>query len=632
MDPVAQARAVAARLAAAMGSSTPGASESNSSSSVSSSTIPFNMSANPPPADANDPIAKAKAIAARLAANAGLGGPSVLGKRKAEEGEFVWGRGNEDMRKERKKIFLPTNSDVNYIGLLIGPKGSTQKRMEQESGAKLYIRGKGTSKPGDEGEEEDMHVLIIAETPEQLQKAERLVNDLISNPQMAAEVKRQQLRDLASSKSSDNQSASSQNPNTIPLGSQSGGSSDSTNPPPPPSANSYSESFGIPNSFVGLVIGKGGETIRNLQSQTGAVVHVQKESDMPFGSTERIITVTGTVGSVAAAKMSVLHTIETRASGPSASSGSQAHVGIGYHPQHGSSSGSGHQIQTSMIVPDDMVGLIIGRSGATIKGIQGRTGVHIQIPKEADAANPAFRTLQLSASSQVSIDTAQAEIMNVIQNEQANKASGGGDSHSHGLKSGQETGTIPVPNDRVGAIIGKGGVTVKDLQARYAVKIQVPTDPEPGSNPPVRVLSIIGLPHSITAVKQEILTIVSNLQNRFSQAGAIGSGSTGMNPYYGSQAGGQSSLTYASQPYSYPGTSSGYQNISAGYDPYASYQTQQQQPTASTSTADPAADAAAQWTKYFADYYAFYGVYPPEYAQFASGITEPLPPSSEKST
>jgi len=47
-----------------------------------------------------------------------------------------------DSSKIKKKIYLPKNNGVNYIGLLIGPRGLYQKRLEEESGCKILIRGK----------------------------------------------------------------------------------------------------------------------------------------------------------------------------------------------------------------------------------------------------------------------------------------------------------------------------------------------------------------------------------------------------------------------------------------------------------------------------------------------------------
>lgn len=51
-----------------------------------------------------------------------------------------------DDNKIRKKIYIPVNTGVNYIGLLIGPRGLYQKRLEEESGCKILIRGKGSQK------------------------------------------------------------------------------------------------------------------------------------------------------------------------------------------------------------------------------------------------------------------------------------------------------------------------------------------------------------------------------------------------------------------------------------------------------------------------------------------------------
>jgi KH domain len=45
------------------------------------------------------------------------------------------------------------------------------------------------------------------------------------------------------------------------------------------------------------------------------------------------------------------------------------------------------------------VGLVIGKAGATIKGIQARTQANIQVPPQPDADNPAMRTISISASS-----------------------------------------------------------------------------------------------------------------------------------------------------------------------------------------------------------------------------------------
>ena len=95
------------------------------------------------------------------------------------------------------------------VGLLIGPRGNTLKKMESESGAKIAIRGKGSVKEGKgrsdaahaSNQEEDLHCLIMADTEEKVNAAKDLINKIIetaaSIPEGQNELKRKQLRELA---------------------------------------------------------------------------------------------------------------------------------------------------------------------------------------------------------------------------------------------------------------------------------------------------------------------------------------------------------------------------------------------------------------------------------------------------
>jgi splicing factor 1 len=48
------------------------------------------------------------------------------------------------------KVLIPQDShpEINFIGLIIGPRGNTLKSLEKETGAKIIIRGKGSVKEG----------------------------------------------------------------------------------------------------------------------------------------------------------------------------------------------------------------------------------------------------------------------------------------------------------------------------------------------------------------------------------------------------------------------------------------------------------------------------------------------------
>ncbi|CAN6705502.1 unnamed protein product [Malus baccata var. baccata] len=112
--------------------------------------------------------------------------------------------------KLHKKLYIPMKEypGYNFIGLIIGPRGNTQKRMEKETGAKIVIRGKGSVKEGrsqqkrdlkpDPSENEDLHVLVEADTQDALDAAAGMVEKLLQPvDEVLNEHKRQQLRELA---------------------------------------------------------------------------------------------------------------------------------------------------------------------------------------------------------------------------------------------------------------------------------------------------------------------------------------------------------------------------------------------------------------------------------------------------
>jgi hypothetical protein len=112
--------------------------------------------------------------------------------------------------KKMKKIYIPVDEfpDYNFIGLIIGPRGKTQKHMESETNTKISIRGKGSVKDGgkgyrgptqnDKNQEEPLHVVITGEDIINVDRACDMIQDLLKplsdeqNPHKMA-----QLRELA---------------------------------------------------------------------------------------------------------------------------------------------------------------------------------------------------------------------------------------------------------------------------------------------------------------------------------------------------------------------------------------------------------------------------------------------------
>ncbi|KAJ1898202.1 hypothetical protein LPJ66_002899 [Kickxella alabastrina] len=109
-----------------------------------------------------------------------------------------------------EKVFIPVddNPGLNFIGLLIGPRGNTLKKIEGDSGSKISIRGRGSIKEGKRrddanipGADEDLHCHIVADTEEKVQRGVRIVREIIKKacvtPEGHNDLKRNQLRELA---------------------------------------------------------------------------------------------------------------------------------------------------------------------------------------------------------------------------------------------------------------------------------------------------------------------------------------------------------------------------------------------------------------------------------------------------
>lgn len=86
------------------------------------------------------------------------------------------------------KVYIPVKEfpEINFFGLLVGPRGNSLKTMERESGAKISIRGKGSVKEGKgrpggpaDDENDELHCLITADTEEKVQRCVKLINSVI---------------------------------------------------------------------------------------------------------------------------------------------------------------------------------------------------------------------------------------------------------------------------------------------------------------------------------------------------------------------------------------------------------------------------------------------------------------------
>jgi len=329
--------------------------------------------------------------------------------------------------------------------------------MSESTGAKILIRGKKKKKDGSSSntghpdDEDELHVYLEG-SDDAVRKATVEIERLF-NPEYANRIKQQQ------------------------LGSVGNASAGQDSVYGPGSGDAYQIELRVSNNMVGLIIGKGGENIVRIQSQLGVHAQIAKEHEMLPGETLRSIVLKGTPSNVNEAKSRIDEIIAGQIAKNS---------GVSLNREGGREGGNAprdldHAFVVKLPVPNDKVGIIIGRGGMTIKGIQERTRSHVHIPLAPDEDNPQVRTLSVGGDTKEAVDSAQMEIFMCLQ--------------THAQQSAQNSATnalmMLVPDDKVGIIIGKGGATIKDIQNRLRVKVQIPPGPDAGSMPPMRTVRFV---------------------------------------------------------------------------------------------------------------------------------------------
>ena len=136
----------------------------------------------------------------------------------------------------------------------------------------------------------------------------------------------------------------------------------------------------VPDRTVGLIIGRGGETIRDLQERSGCHVNIVGEQKSVNGL--RPVNLIGSREAAARAKDLIMEIVESdsKSSGTKERGPTQRDTtrDAGYGGGYGGG-GNGDKINDSIFVPSEAVGMIIGKGGETIKEMQSTTGCKINV-------------------------------------------------------------------------------------------------------------------------------------------------------------------------------------------------------------------------------------------------------------
>lgn len=364
------------------------------------------------------------------------------------------GGGGGGSYESTKKIWIPSdkNPGYNYVGLLIGPKGSKQRELVASSGGnvKISIRGKGSSTkdaPVPGMPEEPLHVLLEGKT-ENVDRAEILVRELLEDSDAADKEKARQLGSM----NPNEEGGAGYTPK--PVAQILAGSSALSAYGPGAGETQVEEKIGVPNGVVGFIIGRGGESITSMQRRTGCRVQIQKEHEMAPGTAQRVITLTASTAEAIAACRAIIENMvmermqANAASHPSSSTGGGMGMGGGAAMGMGMGNNASSQMaqlqkalnegqtHVTVQVPDADVGLIIGKGGMQIRNIQEKSGANVQIPQVADANNPTVRTVNITHSNKEGGEFAKQMIEEILASKMNNGGGMGGGGMGGGMGGG----------------------------------------------------------------------------------------------------------------------------------------------------------------------------------------------------
>ncbi|KAG9442203.1 hypothetical protein H6P81_018057 [Aristolochia fimbriata] len=137
--------------------------------------------------------------------------------------------------------------------------------------------------------------------------------------------------------------------------------------------------FLLSNAAAGSVIGKGGSTITEFQSQSGARIQLSRNNEFFPGTSDRIIMISGAFDDILKATELILSKLL-----------SEVHI---------DDDDADHKSKVRLIVPNSSCGCIIGKGGATIKSFQEDSQAGIKIsPQENNFMGLHDRLVTLTGS------------------------------------------------------------------------------------------------------------------------------------------------------------------------------------------------------------------------------------------
>ncbi|XP_051984406.1 far upstream element-binding protein 1-like isoform X1 [Xyrauchen texanus] len=326
------------------------------------------------------------------------------------------------------------------VGFIIGRGGEQISKMQQESGCKIQIAP-------DSGGMPDRSVTLTG-SPDSIQAAKRLLTEIVEKG-----------RPSPAFHHNDGPGMSVQE-------------------------------IMVPATKAGLVIGKGGETIKQLQERAGVKMVMIQDGPQNTGA-DKPLRISGDPFKVQQAKDMVMDLIRDQ----------------GFREQRGEYGSRVGGDSLDVPVPRFAVGIVIGRSGEMIKKIQNDTGVRIQFkPDDGTTPERIAQILGPPDRAQHAADII-TDLLRSVQTGgppgQGGRGRGRGQGNwNMGPPGGLQEFNFTVPTMKTGLIIGKGGETIKSISQQSGARIELQRNPPPNSDPNLKLFTVRGSPQQIDYARQ----------------------------------------------------------------------------------------------------------------------------------
>lgn len=423
------------------------------------------------------------------------------------------------------------------VGLIIGRGGEQISRLQGESGAKIQM----ASDSGGANE----RTCTLTGTKAAIGKAKELIGQIINQ------------RGDVPGMGPPGEGMGGRGPGPGPGGPMMGGSAPG-GPGGPGSGGEVTLEMKIPGPKVGLIIGKGGETIRQLQEKAGVKMVVVQ--DTPAPEMEKPLRITGEGSRCEHAKQLISDLLGERdqpfhpgmGRGRGAPFGNEfgGGAGGGTGGSGGGAGGGPPGMQTLEVrVPQPAVGVVIGKGGDMIKKIQNDSGARVQFQQERTDIPPGEKVCQLMGKPE-QVDEARRIIIELIESVMrdsqmgrgrgrggpegpprgmgserggwgggrgggpgggAGRGAWGGPGGPRGPGGGFQNGengdgkqevTYSVPANKCGIVIGKGGETIRQINMQSGAYCELAKQGTP--NPHEKLFVIKGSHEEIQEAKKLI--------------------------------------------------------------------------------------------------------------------------------